>query len=38
MPSFPFNPLLIIAITLGVTIAWLYSVYYVSSKSAKTSK
>lgn len=38
MPSFPFDPWLIIAITLGVTILWLGTVYYASSKSAKSSK
>lgn len=36
MSSFPFIDLLVIAIALVTTIAWLGSIYYAASKGAKS--
>lgn len=36
MPYFPFDPVLVTVISLATTVAWLLSVYWASSKGAKS--
>jgi len=38
VPSFPFEWWIVLIVTLVTTVLWLYPVYYVSTKQAKSGK